>query len=161
MSNRDALLDTLARSEGTATSPVTQNMGYDIIVTGEDGAPERFDDYSRHPFEGGRAAKVINSARGLDSTASGRYQEILHQWLAYKHLLSLPDFSPASQDAAALQQIKECGGLVLIDAGRFDETIAAISHLWASLAGANYPGQNMRSMGWLRLQYTNAGGTIA
>ncbi|EMD7474688.1 hypothetical protein VSU40_000628 [Salmonella enterica] len=40
----------LAYSEGTANHPLTKNCGYDVIVTGLDGSPEIFTDYSDHPF---------------------------------------------------------------------------------------------------------------
>lgn len=48
--NRKAFGDLLAYSEGTSTSPATRNNGYDVIVTGIDGKPEIFTDYSDHPF---------------------------------------------------------------------------------------------------------------
>ena len=53
-----AFLDLIAWSEGTSTSPVTQNQGYDVIVTGVDG-PAVFTDYSDHPFADGRAPVVV------------------------------------------------------------------------------------------------------
>lgn len=71
--NIAAFLDMLAVSEGTANHPLTKNRGYDVIVTGLDGKPEIFTDYSDHPFAHGRPAKVFNR-RGEKSTASGRYQ---------------------------------------------------------------------------------------
>lgn len=56
--NIAAFLDMLAVSEGTANHPLTKNRGYDVIVTGLDGKPEIFTDYSDHPFAHGRPAKV-------------------------------------------------------------------------------------------------------
>lgn len=67
--NIAAFLDMLAVSEGTANHPLTKNRGYDVIVTGLDGKPEIFTDYSDHPFAHGRPAKVFNR-RGEKSTAS-------------------------------------------------------------------------------------------
>ncbi|MCI4183671.1 lysozyme, partial [Dickeya dianthicola] len=58
--NLQAFLDMLAFSEGTANHPLTRNRGYDVIVTGADGAPEIFTDYRDHPFANGRPAKVFN-----------------------------------------------------------------------------------------------------
>ena len=95
--NVAAFLDMLAFSEGTATHPLTRNQGYDVVVTGIDGKPEIFTDYSDHPFAHGRSAKTFNR-RGERSTASGRYQQLYRYWPHYKALLSLPDFSPSSQD---------------------------------------------------------------
>ncbi|EMW5185969.1 glycoside hydrolase family protein, partial [Escherichia coli] len=95
--NIAAFLDMLAVSEGTANHPLTKNRGYDVIVTGLDGKPEIFTDYSDHPFAHGRPAKVFNH-RGEKSTASGRYQQLYLFWPHYRKQLALPDFSPLSQD---------------------------------------------------------------
>ena len=58
--------------------------------------------------------------------------------MPYRKQLGLKDFSPKSQDAVALQQIKERGALPVIDRGdiRQQSTVAAISG--ASLPGAGY-----------------------
>ena len=52
-----AFLDLIAYSEGTSTSSVTKNDGYDVIVTGVDG-PSIFTDYSDHPFANGGSVVV-------------------------------------------------------------------------------------------------------
>lgn len=62
--NVAAFLDMLAFSEETATHPLTRNQGYDVVVTGIDGKPEIFTDYSDHPFEHGRPAKKFNRRGG-------------------------------------------------------------------------------------------------
>ena len=43
-----------------------------------------------------------------------------------------------SQDAAALQQIKERGALPMIDRGDIRQAIDRCSNIWASLPGAGY-----------------------
>lgn len=159
MSNQSAFLDMLAVSEGTSTSPATKNRGYDVIVTGIDRLPEIFTDFSTHPFARGRRPKQINS-NGLYSTASGRYQHMLKDWAHYRDLLKLPDFGPQSQDRWALQLIRERGALPLIDAGRFDEAVAKVRNLWASLPGAGY-GQPEHRIEKLRTAYERAGGVLA
>lgn len=158
-----ALLDTIAASEGTSSSPITKNNGYDVIVTGIDLntgklTPEIFTDYLTHPFATGRAPKTINR-RGLLSTASGRYQQLRGNYFSYSKLLGLKDFSPSSQDAIALQQIKETGAFPLLESGDFDGVVNKIKHLWASFTGAGY-GQNERSIEWLRDKFVKAGGVI-
>lgn len=155
--NRKAFLDMLSVSEGTSTSPITKNNGYDVIVTGVDG-PEVFTDYSQHPFVNRRAKKV--NQKGLYSTASGRYQHMLVHWQHYKAQLNLPDFGPESQDLWALQLIRERGALPLIDAGKFEAAVAKVRNLWASLPGAGY-GQPEHAIDKLRTAYLNAGGTIS
>ncbi len=136
-------LDMVAFAEGTSTSPLTQNDGYDVIVTGVDG-PETFTDYSKHPFVG-RMAKVIRRVPLLASTASGRYQILFRFWDAYRKQLNLSDFSPLSQDLVALQQIKERGVIASILAGDIEDAIAECSNIWASLPGNAY-GQPQRTV---------------
>ncbi|HED3095555.1 TPA: glycoside hydrolase family 104 protein [Citrobacter freundii] len=157
--NLQALLDALAWSEGTSTSPATKCNGYDVIVTGVDGNPEIFTDFSDHPFNKGRPSKQINS-RGLTSNASGRYQFMLKDWAYYKALLGLPDFSPESQDKWAIQLIKERKALPDIEAGNIALAVSKCRNIWASLPGAGY-GQREHSMDDLIARYKAAGGTVA
>ena len=130
--NIAAFLDMLAVSEGTANHPLTKNRGYDVIVTGLDGKPEIFTDYSDHPFAHGRPAKVFNR-RGEKSTASGRYQQLYLFWPHYRKQLALPDFSSLSQDRLAIQLIRERGALDDIRAGRIERAISRCRNIWASL----------------------------
>ena len=182
--NIAAFLDMLAVSEGTANHPLTKNRGYDVIVTGLDGKPEIFTDYSDHPFAHGRPAKVFNR-RGEKSTASGRYQQLYLFWPHYRKQLALPDFSPLSQDRLAIQLIRERGALDDIRAGRIERAISrcrnicrdaqilrqremgrierAISrcrNIWASLPGAGY-GQREHSLEKLVTVWRTAGGVPA
>lgn len=162
--NRRAFLDMLGVSEGTLTCPISVYRGYDVIVMGIDGKHEVFTDFNDHPFANGRLTKTINH-RGLTSTASGKYQIMLKDWAHYSKQLDLrnknlyPDgaFSPAAQDAYALQLIRERSALPLIDHGSFDLAVARCRNLWASLPGAGY-GQHENSLVKLRLAYVNAGG---
>lgn len=157
--NRRAFLDMLAVSEGTSTSPATRCNGYDVIVTGIDKKPEIFTDFSDHPFNKGRKSKIINS-RGLTSNASGRYQFMLKDWAHYRNQLGLKDFGPESQDAWALQLIRERGALPLIDLGQFTLAVARVRNLWASLPGAGY-NQPEHPIAKLQAAYIKAGGALA
>ena len=56
----------------------------------------------------------------------------------HRKQLGLKDFSPKSQDAVALQQIKERGALPMIDRGDIRQAIDRCSNIWASLPGAGY-----------------------
>lgn len=158
--NVAAFLHGLAWAEGTSTSPATRNDGYDVIVTGVDGRPEVFTDYSSHPFAGGRPSKVVNRM-GLTSNAAGRYQHMLRDWSHYRALLGLRDFGPEAQDKWAIQLIRERRALPLIEAGKFAEAVAAVRTIWASLPGANYAGQPMRDIAALTRVYVAAGGSLA
>ena len=157
--NRRAFLDMLAVSEGTSTSPATKRNGYDVIVTGIDGKPEIFTNFSNHPFDLGRKSKVINS-KGLTSNASGRYQFMLKDWHHYRDQLHLMNFGPEAQDAWALQLIRERGALPLIDMGQFALAVARVRNLCASLPGAGY-GQHENQIAKLQTAYINAGGVLA
>lgn len=155
--NLNAILDTIAFSEGTSTSSVTKDDGYDVIVSGVTG-DETFIDYSTHPFAKGRPSKVINS-KGLKSSAAGRYQFMLKDYAYYVNKLDLPDFGPESQDRWAIQLIKERKALTLIDQGKFEDVIALIRNLWASLPGAGY-GQFEHSINDLKNIYLLKGGKL-
>lgn len=144
--NEKAFLDMIATSEGTIG---LGDDGYNVIVGGG-----LFHDYSDHP-----RVKVAISKLGISSTAAGRYQLLMRYFDAYKERLGLADFSPASQDAIALQQIKECKALDDIDTGRFAEAVSKCAHIWASLPGAGY-GQHENRLSRLQQAYVEAGGTL-
>ncbi|TDN64263.1 glycoside hydrolase family 24 protein [Scandinavium goeteborgense] len=146
---RKAFLDMLAWSEGTdKPGQPTKNHGYDVIVGGS-----RFTDYSDHP------RKLVTLNPKLKSTAAGRYQLLSKWWDAYRKQLGLKDFSPASQDAVALQQIKERGALPLIDKGDIRQAIDRCSNIWASLPGAGY-GQFEHKADNLIAKFKEAGGKV-
>ena len=71
----------------------------------------------------------------------------------------LKDFSPKSQDAVALQQIKERGALPMIDRGDVRQAIDRCSNIWASLPGAGY-GQFEHKADSLIAKFKEAGGTV-
>lgn len=144
--NLKAFLDMIAVSEGTKGKG---NDGYDVIVGGS-----LFSDYKDHP------RKLVDLPRlGIKSTAAGRYQLLARYYDAYKKLLNLPDFSPASQDAIAIQQIKERKALNDIESGNITTAIAKVKNIWASLPGAGY-GQHENSVDKLLAAYQAAGGSI-
>ena len=95
----------------------------------------------------------------LKSTGAGRYQLLSRWWDAYRKQLGLKDFSPKSQDAVALQQIKERGALPMIDRGDIRQAIDRCSNIWASLPGAGY-GQFEHKADSLIAKFKEAGGTV-
>lgn len=147
---RKAFLDALAVGEGTDNGKQkTNNHGYDVIVGGE-----LFTDYSKHP------AKLVRLRPGLSSTAAGRYQLLSKYYGHYKDLLDLPDFSPASQDQIALQQISERRALADIDAGRIADAVKKCNTIWASLPGSPY-GQRTETLDDFLSYFRKAGGKVA
>ena len=133
----------IAWSEGTDNGKQKTNCrGYDVIVGGA-----IFTDFSDHPRQ------LVSIPRlGIKSTAAGRYQLLSRYWDSYKEQLCLKDFSPASQDAVAIRQIKERNALGAIEAGNIEEAIRRCSNIWASLPGAGY-GQNEHKMETLIAKY--------
>lgn len=145
-----AFLDTIAYSEGTDDGiQRTNDDGYDVLVMGG-----LFFDYKDHPRQ-----KIAIPKYGIVSTAAGRYQLLAKWYDAYKKQLNLPDFSPLSQDAISVQQIRERGALPDIAAGRLAIALKKCSNIWASLPGAAY-GQYEHKFETLKAQYLLNGGTI-
>lgn len=158
--NTAAFLLMIRKAEGTAGP-----NGYRTLFGGA-----LFDSYADHP----RVAKQFRDGAGrtLWTTAAGAYQFMAvspiptggytrsNTWDRIRDRLGLPDFSPASQDAAAVELIREAGALGDVRAGRFDTAVDKVRRIWASMPGAGYA-QPEKSLEALRLAYLNAGGTLA
>lgn len=137
----------IAKSEGTYGHG---DDGYDVIV-----GYRYFNDYSDHPRQ-----KVYLPKLNIYSTAAGRYQILERYYDHYKKQLKLPDFSKDSQDAIAVQLIRECKALDDIEAGRIETAINKCRSRWASLPGAGY-GQHERRIGFLVQAFIDNGGMLA
>ena len=79
--------------------------------------------------------KLVTLNPKLKSTGAGRYQLLSRWWDAYRKQLGLKDFSPKSQDAVALQQIKERGALPMIDRGDIRQAIDRFQQYLGFTAG--------------------------
>ena len=145
--NRKAFLTMIATAEGTVN---LGDNGYNVLVGGS-----LFTGYADHP----RKAVYLPKYK-IKSTAAGRYQILSKYYTFYKKLLKLKDFSPTSQDAIAIQMIKEQGALQDVDEGRIDAAIEKVSNIWASMPGAGY-GQREVAIASLRKSFVDAGGLIA
>jgi lysozyme len=141
--NVQAFLAMIRRGEGTSGP-----NGYRTLFGGG-----LFDSYAAHP---NRAV----SGGGLTSTAAGAYQILYRTWVEIAALYSLPDFSPQSQDVAAVALIKRRGALADVQAGRWQQAIAKCSKEWASLPGSPY-GQPTISMATALQVIANNGGVTA
>jgi len=142
-SNRAAFLAMIRKSEGTAGP-----NGYRTFYGGS-----LFSDLTAHP-------NTAHTAAGITSTAAGAYQFLFRTWEECRRALELPDFAPASQDAAAVFLIKRRGALPDVDAGNFAAAVAKCSKEWASLPGAGY-GQHENTLASLQAAYVSAGGIVA
>lgn len=155
--NVKAFLDMIAVSElGERLLAVSDN-GYNVIVGSTPSRPILFESYADHPR---RAVTLRIGEKNVRSTAAGRYQLLARYFDAYKRQLGLKDFSPAAQDAIAVQQIRERGALADIEAGRFGPAVRRVKNIWASLPGAGY-GQHENELAQLQAAYLRAGGTLA
>lgn len=142
-----AFLDMIAVSEGTANIGIG---GYDVLVGSTPRRPLLFRSYATHPH-------IYNKA--LNSTAAGRYQIIFRTWVNLQKKLGLPDFSPSSQDAAALELVNECRALDDIEAGKLADAVQKCAHIWASFPGAG-ANQHENSLDALARAFTDAGGVV-
>lgn len=145
--NVRAFLDAIAYAEGTGGP-----HGYRTLFGG--GLFEGFADHPRQFFTFTNKLGVQ-----LRTSAAGRYQFLSRTWDGLRAKLDLPDFGPASQDAAAIELIRQRGALRDVQAGRFAEAVRKVAPIWASLPGAGY-NQPERKLASLQAAYQAAGGTL-
>lgn len=152
-----AFLAMIARSEGTDTEPDPYRVCY--------GYSHTINSFHDHPAVTGewRGLSIANlgpAYAGKISTAAGRYQIIKPTWLACKSALGLTNFSPESQDRAALYLIKKRGALEDVEAGDIAVAIHKCRAEWASLPGGD-SGQPQRRLAELLQAFSDAGGYLA
>jgi lysozyme len=152
--NVQAWLATLRHTEGTdrQANPYAVVYGYAFTIT----------DFSKHPAQLGWAGGLITKGiyAGKHSTAAGAYQFNAGTWSDAVKALGLSDFSPSSQDAAAVWLTDKCGALDAVKAGDMAAACAAASSRWASLPGST-AGQGGSALAAVEDTFTNAGGTLA
>lgn len=145
--NRQAFLDMIAYSEGTANAGAN---GYRMMFGGA--LCNNLDDHPRQIFS-------FTNRRGetLKTSAAGRYQFLSRTWDELANKLGLPDFSESSQDSACLELIRRCGALPYVDKGDIQTSINRCAKTWASLPGAGYA-QPERKLSSLLAAYNASGG---
>lgn len=146
--NVRAFLDMIAWAEGTAGGP---ENGYRVMF-----GPREFYSMVDHP----RQLFSFTNSRGeqLRTSAAGRYQFLQRTWDELRDKLHLQDFGPASQDAAAIELIRQRGALEAVKAGRLAEAIRKCAKTWASFPGAGYA-QPERKIQKLAQAFSDAGGS--
>lgn len=162
--NELAFLAALRAGEGTAGG----DYGYRMLYGSSQGGSSLFDSFADHPallgWPGVPLPDAMCAAAGFDpgcvSTAAGAYQINRPTWKRLKPRLGLSDFSPASQDACALELISEKGALADVRAGRVADAVGKVRKVWASLPGAGY-GQGEVALAAFTNRFTQAGGSIA
>ncbi|HHH0339359.1 TPA: glycoside hydrolase family 104 protein [Yersinia enterocolitica] len=121
-------LEVLSKAEGTASYA---NSGYNTMFGGD-----QFYDNSDHP----RQLKEFTQTDGTKNktSAAGRYQFTSGSWDDAAKALNLTDFSPRSQDLAALFLIQRAGQLENVTNGNFADATSGLGGVWASLPSSNY-----------------------
>ena len=127
--------------------------GYNYLFGSSPNNDRRFTDMSDHPNIAEPFGETI-------STAAGAYQILHPTWLELKAKLNLRDFSPASQDQAALELISQRNAVHLFIAGDVEAGVAHINNIWASLPGSPY-GQPVKTIDDCKQYFTEGGGTLA
>lgn len=160
--NVAAFLAMVQRAEGTSSGG---RDAYRVCY----GYRHTIGNFRDHPavtgeWRGERLPDAMCSAAGFGpgcvSSAAGAYQIIKGTWLNVKNALGLPDFGPASQDAAAVELINRRGALADVRAGRFTDAVHKCRNEWASLPGNSY-GQGAKPLGTLLAWYQQHGGSLA
>ena len=146
---RKAFLDMLAWSEGTDNGRRENQKSW----LWRHCRRRLFTDYSDHP------RKLVTLNPKLKSTGAGRYSFFPVGGMPTASSLAWKTSLPKSQDAVALQQIKERGALPMIDRGDIRQAIDRCSNIWASLPGAGY-GRFRRKADSLIAKFKEAGGTV-
>ncbi|MEM9214005.1 MAG: peptidoglycan DD-metalloendopeptidase family protein [Cyanobacteria bacterium P01_F01_bin.150] len=136
--NTKAFLDVIAWAEGS---------DYDTLVGGG-----KIHDLSHHPNQ----RVWINTINDY-STAAGRYQFIDTTWNQYSRDLGLRDFSPASQDKAAIAVLANNDVPGMLERGAIEQAFCAVGNVWASLPCNSY-GQPQENSDELVQKYYEFGG---
>lgn len=138
-----AFLKVIRTGEGTSDA-----NGYRRIFGGQ-----LFSSFADHP-------RITVQKSGYTSSAAGAYQFIISTWDETKRLMGLRDFSPASQDLAAVGRIAARGALDDVKAGNFEQAIKKCAREWASLPFSPY-GQPTITLGKAQSVYLASGGNIS
>lgn len=117
-----AMLDSIAFAEGTAKY---QNDGYNTMFTGK-----QFSGFKDHP-------RKLQTGGGYTSDAAGRYQFLSTTWDPLAKKLGLKDFSPTSQDKAAIELSRQYDVTqeLLQKEGMSMKVSSLLGRQWASFPG--------------------------
>lgn len=146
--NLRAFLALIRKCEGTDGPD-----GYRTIVGGS-----LFDSLADHPRI--RKSGTFSTGVSWESDAAGAYQFLSRTWARCKQALGLPDFSPDSQDRAAIWLIEQRGALADVEAGDLRAALLKCNREWASLPGSPY-GQPTKTYEACERIFLAAGGILA
>ena len=115
----------------------TRNHGYDVIVGGR----------AIYRLPRSISRKLVTLNPKLKSTGAGRYQLLSCWWMPTVCLAWVQ-----SQDAVALQQIKERGALPMIDRGGYPSGNRPLQQYLGFTAGLVMVSSSIRLTAWLKIQ---------
>lgn len=125
--------------------------------------PKTFDSFDDHPrvrtyevYDG----QFIKNGKLDFTTAAGAYQITESTWGGCSRALGLTDFSPESQDLAAVYLIDGRKALSDVLAGRVESAIDKLGQEWASLSSSMYGQPTVKLADALRV-YSEYGGTFS
>jgi muramidase (phage lysozyme) len=144
-SNVIAFLRAIRLGEGTA-----DELGYYRLVGGGE-----FSDDARHPN-----ILVTIPRYNVKSTAAGAYQIINPTWRGLVKQYGFADFTPETQDLAAVALIVEKKALNDVLTGRLAQAVDKCAEVWASLPGSK-AGQRTEPFDRVLQVYLEAGGNLA
>jgi muramidase (phage lysozyme) len=134
-----------------------ESPDYNVIYGHTKERPNTFSDYSDHPRQNIPIGRGPNAGR--TSSAAGKYQFLQGTWDEAKNALGLPDFSPESQDKAALwlaeRDYKKKTGRSLWDdlegakdnPAKLNFHAGALGGTWTSLPGGIEPNSATHGFG--------------
>lgn len=143
--NVRAFLHAIRLGEGTS-----DEKGYFRIVGGD-----HFSHFVDHP----RTKRWISRYK-VWSSAAGAYQIIAPTWDGLVRQYGFDDFTPETQDEAAVALIAEKRALRHVKNGAIEKAIPLLKGVWASLPGAD-GGQRQEPMRNVLAVYQAHGGTLA
>jgi muramidase (phage lysozyme) len=114
-----------------------------------------FESFADHPRV---VVRATLGGKPILSSAAGAYQILARTWDGIRG--DLPDFSPASQDTAAVKLIRRRGALADVRAGRVVDALRRCAPEWASLPGSTY-GQPTISLDTALALFDEGGGLLA
>lgn len=121
--NVRVMLGIISRMEGTSSH------GYETAFGGG-----KLPNLDRHPKTSHKFTQT--DGKKSKTSAAGRYQFLGTTWDEEAKELGVTDFSPASQDLAALSRIQKRGVLDKVLAGDFKGAIGGLGNEWASAPSA-------------------------
>ena len=145
--NVQAFLAVIRHGEGTSDA-----AGYGRLFGGAS-----FTDFQDHPQK--PQTFKLKDGQILTSSAAGAYQILTRTWKGLVAQYGFTDFSPASQDQAAVALIAGRNALADVLAGRLDLAIQKCAKEWASLPGSPY-GQPTISLAKAFQIYQDAAGIV-